>query len=196
MNVSINRQVVGILAGLTLVGSLAACGTKSLPLATSNTKAGGSTTTSVASTKADVTTTTDAKATTSTTDAATNTTTAGESGGGPTDHSGDDIQTFPKVDWDSSASDYRDRTGIQVRYACPKDGTLGTVWGSNPYTDDSSVCTAAVHAGLIKLAEGGTVLIKVTGPKDSFKGSTSNGVTTDDYGSWGGSFIFLDKPGN
>jgi hypothetical protein len=55
------------------------------------------------------------------------------------------------------------------------------VWGSGPYTSDSDVARAAVHAGLI--ARGETALIrKVLGPiLTNYTGSTANGVTTTPY---------------
>lgn len=55
------------------------------------------------------------------------------------------------------------------------------VWGSGPYTSDSDVARAAVHAGLIQRGE--TALIKkVIGPMlTNYVGSTANGVTTSSY---------------
>jgi hypothetical protein len=74
---------------------------------------------------------------------------------------------------------------------CPADCTQGTVWGSNPYTSDSSLCAAAHHAGLL---DGKTRKVKLTlgGPLKSFKGTTANGVTTNDYGPYGSS-VTLSK---
>lgn len=78
---------------------------------------------------------------------------------------------------------------------CSADGQAGSVWGSGPYTDDSSVCTAAVHAGLITLAEGGTVNVEVAAGESSYKGSAAHGVTSSDYGAFDGSFTFpSDQP--
>lgn len=196
MRIVTNRRVVGILVGLTLIGSLAACGSKSTPVASDTTKVAKSTTTKVASTKVDSTTTTKTASPSSTEPEVTTTTTAGDSGGGAIDQDNGKIETFPETAWSSTASDYRDKIGTRVRYACPKDGSPGVVWGTDVYTDDSSVCAAAVHAGLITVADGGTVVIKVIGPKDTFTGSTKNGVTSQSYGSWGGSFIFPNNRRN
>ncbi len=41
--------------------------------------------------------------------------------------------------------------------ACPAGFASGSVWGSGPYTADSDVCTAALHAGVIG-PEGGKVM--------------------------------------
>ena len=59
--------------------------------------------------------------------------------------------------WSANAVAFRARTGERFAYTCPGGGTVGTVYGTGLYTDDSSVCTAAIHAGLISLAAGGTV---------------------------------------
>ncbi len=83
--------------------------------------------------------------------------------------------------------------GAGDSFVCPPDGFAfaGTVWGSGSYTDDSSVCTAAVHAGLIGFALGGTVTVEVRDGLHSLVGSTSNGVTTKPYGAWHGTFVFV-----
>lgn len=79
---------------------------------------------------------------------------------------------------------------------CPPgcdQNTSGTVWGTDVYTDDSSVCAAAVHSGLITVAEGGTVTITYAPGQDSYTGSERGTITTYDYGPWGGSFT-LSEP--
>jgi hypothetical protein len=66
--------------------------------------------------------------------------------------------------------------------------TTGTVWGTEVYTDDSSLATAAVHAGLLKDGERGILKVTIVKGQESYRGTTSNGVTTQDYGAWEGSF--------
>jgi hypothetical protein len=65
--------------------------------------------------------------------------------------------------------------------ACPKSCTTGSVWGSGPYTSDSRICVAAVHAGAILAADGGDVDVIISAGLPSYKGSTKNGVTS---GAW------------
>jgi hypothetical protein len=75
-------------------------------------------------------------------------------------------------------------------YECAEAGEADLarqVWGVGPYTGDSSVCVAAVHAGVIT-RDGGTVEVTGEPGRDSYEGSTSNGVTTSEWGSWGTSF--------
>lgn len=90
--------------------------------------------------------------------------------------------------WEQNMSAKRGQNGTRETIDCSPGGTPGSVWGSGPYTDDSSVCTAAVHAGVITVAEGGPVTVEIAPGQESYKGSTANGVTTSDYGSFGGSF--------
>lgn len=95
------------------------------------------------------------------------------------------------IDWDKSALGLS--IGEQYTFTCPRSGTKSRfVWGTDIYTHDSSVCTAAVHAGLIDLQEGGMVVIEVQPGETSYLGTTANGVTTMSYGPWGRSFVFVD----
>lgn len=68
----------------------------------------------------------------------------------------------------------------------------GTVWGSNPYTDDSHWPSAAVHAGLISVGERAIISLQPAGYLDNYTGTTQNGVTTYPYTSgWCGATISL-----
>ena len=94
--------------------------------------------------------------------------------------------------WRRNATEFRDRVGEQVDIECPAGGQIGTVWGSNVYTDDSSICSAAVHAGLITVEEGGDVTIELVEGQDEYVGMESNGVDSQDFGPYAGSFSFPD----
>lgn len=74
------------------------------------------------------------------------------------------------------------RPGQEGRFFCKGGtcGSIGVVWGSNPYTADSCVCQAARHAGVIGAAGGAFNVKKTTGPKE-YGASVSNGVTSYDY---------------
>jgi hypothetical protein len=67
--------------------------------------------------------------------------------------------------------------------------TDGNVWGTDVYTDDSHIATAAVHAGLVKAGERAIVTLTIVESPDQHRGTTRNGVTTRDYGSFSSSFI-------
>src|SRR3954447_2121026 len=97
--------------------------------------------------------------------------------------------------WAATASTYRNWIGAQYEYNCPPNGKqTRTVWGRDVYTDDSSVCTAAVHGGLITFKKGGKVTIEMREGQSSYAASKRNGVQTTKYGPWGGSFIVVDAP--
>lgn len=80
--------------------------------------------------------------------------------------------------------------GGEKTCACTAEQTKGSVWGTGPYTQDSSICGAAVHAGVIP-ASGGTVRVIPTPGCQSFKGDTRNGITTQGWGSYPNSFSFV-----
>lgn len=96
------------------------------------------------------------------------------------------------ISWTTSAGFVKQETGLRYSFECPPDGTTGTVWGSDVYTADSSVCTAAVHAGKITLEKGGTVTIEFTAGRQTYGATTRNGVTTYNYGQYPHSFVFKD----
>lgn len=66
--------------------------------------------------------------------------------------------------------------------------TTGVVWGSGTYTADSSLDTAAVHAGVVAPGESGLCKVTILKGRDSYDGSTANGITTSPYNAWGMSF--------
>lgn len=99
------------------------------------------------------------------------------------------------IDWTTQADPHRGANGTRLTLACPSGGVLSDrVWGTDLYTDDSSVCTAAVHAGLITSAKGGTVTIEIRPGAAAYTGSTRHGAISEDYGQWLGSFAFVTRP--
>lgn len=99
----------------------------------------------------------------------------------------------PRIEggWNTNAVDKRGKNGQQFTYLCPANGSPHTVWGTDVYTDDSSICTAAVHIRLITFQTGGAVTIEIKAGQSNYMGSNRNSVSTKGYGSWHGSFIFV-----
>jgi len=98
---------------------------------------------------------------------------------------------FPaQTTWATQALAYRGNNGLVLSFVCPPNGTAASIWGTDVYTDDSPVCTAAVHAGLISLAAGGTVAGAISAGQSSYVASTRNGITSGAYGTWQGSLVF------
>lgn len=81
--------------------------------------------------------------------------------------------------------------GTTLTCRCPAEAAAsGSVWGSGPYTTDSAICRAALHAGLIG-PRGGTVTMRAVPGRSSYAGSEANGVSTGDWGSYPTSFEFV-----
>jgi hypothetical protein len=103
---------------------------------------------------------------------------------------GEAIFIFEATAFDSTYSfTYSDEDGVFV-VTCPggMSGEESTVWGTDIYTNDSSVCLAAAHAGVITLEDGGMIEVTMLPGEESYEGTERNGVTTNDYGEWGDSF--------
>lgn len=91
--------------------------------------------------------------------------------------------------WNASASMVTFEVGKTLKFKCPAGGGESAVWGTDIYTLDSSICNAAVHAGKLKRESGGPVTIELRPGEDSYKGSTRNGIKSNDYEKYGSSFI-------
>ena len=100
-----------------------------------------------------------------------------------------------EVDWRTSPLDLNLRgfNGERFRFRCPPGKPApGQVIGSGPYTDGSSICAAAVHAGAIRAAGGGLVTIEVRPGQSHYLGSLSHYVQSEDYEEfWSGSFLVI-----
>jgi hypothetical protein len=59
--------------------------------------------------------------------------------------------------------------------------TEAPLWGVDIYSDDSSICRAARHAGVVTPG-GGTVRVTPLGPQQSFAGAERHGITSQRYG--------------
>ncbi len=86
----------------------------------------------------------------------------------------------------ASLSSMSGAVGAVVSCWCPGTGRSGSIWGSGPYTVDSDLCGAARHSGAVPAA-GGAIWVRIAPGESSYKGSTANGVTTSNYGAYGGS---------
>jgi hypothetical protein len=104
-------------------------------------------------------------------------------------------QTSAEIDWQTSPLDLdlRGMNGERYMFRCPPGKPAPTrVAGSGPYTDDSSICTAAVHSGVIHPKDGGDVTIEIRPGQARYAGSDHNYIKSGDYdGAWDGSFIVV-----
>jgi len=101
------------------------------------------------------------------------------------------------VDWQTSPLDLdlRGMNGERYTFRCPSGKAQPSrVVGSGPYTDDSSICSAAVHAGAIHAKDGGDVVIEIRPGQASYQGSERNFIRSAGYDrAWSGSFVVLKE---
>lgn len=101
----------------------------------------------------------------------------------------EETEDITPIAWDTTAAGFKVEVGQIDRFRCPKEGTAQLVYGSDVYTQYSSICTAAVHAGLFSLADGGIVTIEY-GPGRSIYGSTvRHGIKSHPSGEYPRSFV-------
>jgi ElaB/YqjD/DUF883 family membrane-anchored ribosome-binding protein len=84
--------------------------------------------------------------------------------------------------------------GTLADFQLPQDGDLlfevvgsddGSIWGTDVYTSDSDLATAAVHAGVLRNGERGIVRVTlVDGLNVAFNGTERHGVWSHDYGDY------------
>lgn len=102
-----------------------------------------------------------------------------------------------EIDWQTSPLDLdlRGMNGARYAFRCPRGARAASrVVGSGPYTDDSSICSAAVHAGAIGAKDGGDVTIEIRPGEPHYAASERNYIRTAAYDrAWSGSFVVLRK---
>ena len=67
-------------------------------------------------------------------------------------------------------------------------GPGGSVWGADVYTSDSTLATAAVHAGAVQAGQTAVVRVTIVAPPNGFQGSTRNGVTSMPFPNYPGAY--------
>jgi hypothetical protein len=75
----------------------------------------------------------------------------------------------------------------------PESTAEGAIWGTDVYTDDSALCRAALHAGVISSQGGSITVIRGEG-HGLYVGSTRNGVSSNDFGAFPNSIVFKGAP--
>lgn len=97
----------------------------------------------------------------------------------------------PFVEGGECPRKFRDAKKPEFKCTCPADAK-GVVYGSHPYTADSTVCAAARHAGVIP-ATGGALAAKASEGCASYVSTEVNGIKTRKWGKYGSSFVFPSK---
>ncbi len=96
------------------------------------------------------------------------------------------------LEWNETASDLQGKLDQDFVYMCNENGTINNnIWGTDIYTTGSSICSAAVHAGIINAKNGGRVQIRIHPGEKFYNGTTRHGVTTNRYDKYPWSFKFI-----
>lgn len=99
-----------------------------------------------------------------------------------------------RTEWGRNVTEFRGQNGRHLTLVCPPGArSRGDVYGTDAYTDDSSVCTAAVHAGVITPDRGGVVTVVIDRGREAYEGTPRNGVDSRSFGKFSGSFTFAQK---
>jgi hypothetical protein len=95
------------------------------------------------------------------------------------------------IEWTTDAQRWRGMNGAMFLLRCPPNGSPSVVFGSEIYTDNSSICLAAVHDRRITFAEGGRVQIVIRPGMMTYL-STKGGahIMSGPWDAWPGSFAF------
>lgn len=92
---------------------------------------------------------------------------------------------------------FRGRNNEVIYFAIPAKAGRGGLWGTDIYTDDSSLASAAVHAGILAIDEAGIVKVTILPGQSHYLGSTRNGITSTEYGAFVGSYsVDVATPSN
>jgi LCCL domain len=102
---------------------------------------------------------------------------------------GNESDDVTPIMWTTSAATFKSDPGLTYKFQCPADGVPEMIWGSDVYTADSSICTAAVHAGIITLEKGGVVAIEFKPGRAAYGSTVRNGITSNTYGEFDHSFV-------
>ncbi|MCX4194277.1 LCCL domain-containing protein [Methylobacterium organophilum] len=91
---------------------------------------------------------------------------------------------------DSCPSTFRKRE-VELTCRCSAEQMKrGKAYGTLLYTDDSTLCIAARHAGAIGEV-GGPITVRRSPGLSAYEASTRNGITSRAYGRWSGSLRFV-----
>ncbi|HEX9158795.1 MAG TPA: LCCL domain-containing protein [Rhizomicrobium sp.] len=100
------------------------------------------------------------------------------------------------IDWRTSPLDLdlRGMNGARFRFVCPPGKPLESLLtGSGPFTDASSICSAAAQTGAIQAATGGMVTIEIRPGLNGYRGILHNFIRSRSYAArWEGSFVVIE----
>ncbi|NPV00801.1 MAG: hypothetical protein HPY53_05400 [Brevinematales bacterium] len=100
------------------------------------------------------------------------------------------VQTT-KIEWNSKGNEYKGKIGTKATFTVDGGGSASSLWGTDIYTIDSSLATAAVHAGVITFEKGGTFTVEFLAGQTNYTASDRNGVSSGSWGPYEASFSIV-----
>ncbi len=100
-----------------------------------------------------------------------------------------DTEDITPIAWETTASGFKGEQGQTYTFRCPEKGTVYSIYGSDVYTDYSSICIAAVHAGLFTLEQGGVITIEYRPGRSTYGSTVRNGIKSNTAGDYSRSFV-------
>ena len=88
---------------------------------------------------------------------------------------------------------YRGRSDIFSIIITGKNNN-GAIWGTDIYTDNSNIVSAAMHSGIIGDGETKKVYIEILPGQQSYSSLTQNSITSYSYARYNGSYKFVSSP--
>lgn len=64
----------------------------------------------------------------------------------------------------------------------------GSIYGTGVYTYDSSIASAAVHSGVLKIGETAVLKVSMLPGRNNYLSTTANGITSSSWGQYSASF--------
>ncbi len=108
--------------------------------------------------------------------------------------SGMTVLPYPSGGGYGGLTTYRGQNG-KVLYFEVIGSNSGSIYGTDIYTDDSDLSTAAVHAGLLKVGEKGVVKVTILPGQASHASSARHGITSSAWSQYPGSYKVEPIPG-
>lgn len=98
-----------------------------------------------------------------------------------------------QIDWITTLERIPDDFHSPLTLLCPPKGNADAyVWGTDVYRAGSSICVAAVHAGIITMETGGRVSVTLQPKQEQFVASLRHGVSTQPWSGW--DYQFYPQP--
>jgi len=91
-----------------------------------------------------------------------------------------------------SMTQYNNQIG-KTFYFTVTGANNGALYGTGVHTTDSSIATAAVHGGILKLGQTGVVKVTVVPSPQQFVGSTQHGITSSNWNQYPAAYK-ISKP--